>query len=125
MTMDELANLARIFVIFSGGAVVGAGAGILRARARFYGSIGIVSLERAMYALLVVNVLALSYVSLTLVSDRWDEPLSWRWGLAVLIFAAKAWFFRLLNAGMLKQEAALRDCGLQGVSRPKRERLGH
>lgn len=122
MTMDELANLARIFVIFGGGVVVGAGVGILRARAQFYGSIGIVNLERAMYALAVVNVAALTYVSLTLVVDRWGEPLSWRWGLAVVIFAAKAWFFHLLNDGMLKQEAALRDCGLQGISRPKRDR---
>ena len=103
------ADAARIAVIFFGGAVVGAGWPILWHRAHFYRQIQLPDACVAMWLLAVVNALVLTFISFVLI-DRWGDPLSWRWPVAIAIFGLKGWFFLLLRkAGLEQERRVLRD----------------
>jgi hypothetical protein len=88
--------------------VVGGGSVILLERARFYGRAGLPTGVRAMYSLLAVNIVVMTYIAATLVA-RWHSPLSWRTYLAVFVFALKAVFFRQLRILGVAQEERLAE----------------
>lgn len=102
MAMD-LPNIFRAVVVLLGGIVVGGGTVVLIERARFYRAENISRAPRAMYALALVNVLVLTYIGVGLAA-RWDEELSWRTPIALVIFGLKGLFFRDLRATGLEQE---------------------
>jgi hypothetical protein len=103
----HLANFIRLAVMFAGGGVIGSGAVILAARARFYKTLQMPTAVRAMYVLTAMNTLVLAYVVMVLV-DRWDAAaIGWPTLGAGVIFAVKAWFFYLLRDFGLAQERDL------------------
>jgi hypothetical protein len=99
----DFQDAARIIVVLTGGCVIGAGFAILLARRRFYQDADLPMAARAMLSLCAVNTLVLAYVTAVLV-ERWGENLSWRWVLALAIFALKGWFFHDLRATEIEQE---------------------
>ena len=99
----ELEDIARMAVVLTGGCVMGAGFVILNARRRFYQHIQLPAAARAMVTMALVNSLVLVYVTAVLM-ERWGETLSWRWAVALAVFAAKAWFFHDLRSAELEQE---------------------
>lgn len=101
--VGEIANLLRVLVIFTGGGVVGVGCVILWERAAFYRRLDIPAAPRAMYALMLVNAFVMAFIAAVLI-DRWDDPLSWRWALAIGVFVVKGFFFHQLRATGLEQE---------------------
>jgi hypothetical protein len=96
-------NALRVLVIAGGGAVIGAGTVILLERARFYQRHDVPEAVVAMRALIVVNVLTLTFVSLVLIS-KWDDWLTWRLPVATAIFVSKGVFFHLLRQTGVEQE---------------------
>jgi hypothetical protein len=99
----DLANVARLAVIFYRGAVVGVGFAVLYNRARFYRRVRIGKAVAAMATLGTVNAAVMLYLALVML-DRWDDTLSWPWAGAVFIFTVKGVFFRLLHDAGIEQE---------------------
>jgi hypothetical protein len=99
----DAANIARTFTIAFGGSVVGAGSIILIERARFYRRLRLPRAVRAMYLLIAMNALVLTYIALGLIG-HWGDDMTYRVPLSIVIFAVKAWFFLDLRHVGMDQE---------------------
>lgn len=103
---EVFADVWRVVVIVGGGIVVGIGCAWLMERARFYKREELPTGARAMYALIGVNALVMVFITLVLL-ERWGQPLSWRWAVALAIFTFKAYFFIGLRDAGFEQERRL------------------
>lgn len=99
----SIVNLLRIAVILLGGSVVGTGFAVLLERARFYARNDLPNGRRAMALLAAMNVVVMLYLTFILI-QRWDDPLTWRWGGALLIFLLKGSFFHELRMAGIEQD---------------------
>lgn len=100
---ENVANTTRVLTIFIGGVVIGGGTLVLLERGAFYRRLHLRTGQRAMWALIVVNIAVLTYISLTLIV-RWDQDITWRTYVGLAIFTAKGVFFHFLRATGIEQE---------------------
>lgn len=99
-------NTVRAAVVFCGGFVVGTGCIVLEGRRRFYVDLKLIEIAQAMVLLMIVNALVLGFIATILLVSQNDEPLSWRWIVASIIFLIKGLFFYKLWRGAMTQERA-------------------